>query len=210
MDGGVQRLRRLGRERRGDRDRAAVRRHASARVFTRSRPKMGRCSPSPAGSRPATSGRSTPEGTVAATGTHAAGPAIDVSAYETQRLFATARDGTQAFPTPLIYRKGLKLDGRTPPGSPPTAPTASSATRRLRRAHAGADRCGLHRRLCQRARRRRIRTRLAQGRPARQQAQHLARPDRRVRGALSRRSTPRAHGSRSAAAPPAASPWGAP
>jgi prolyl oligopeptidase len=40
-------------------------------------------------------------------------PAIDVSAYETQRLFAKAKDGTR-IPYTLIYRKGLKLDGRSP------------------------------------------------------------------------------------------------
>jgi len=42
----------------------------------------------------------------------------------------------------------------------------------------GADRRGFHRRLRQRARRWRIRPRLAQGRAAGEQAQHLARPDR--------------------------------
>jgi prolyl oligopeptidase len=40
-------------------------------------------------------------------------PRLDVSAYETRRLFATARDGTR-IPYALIFRKGLKLDGRTP------------------------------------------------------------------------------------------------
>ena len=40
-------------------------------------------------------------------------PAIDVSAYETFRGFATAKDGTQ-IPFSLIYRKGLKRDGRAP------------------------------------------------------------------------------------------------
>ena len=40
-------------------------------------------------------------------------PSIDVSAYETRRLFATAKDGTK-IPYSLIYRKGLKLDGRAP------------------------------------------------------------------------------------------------
>ena len=48
----------------------------------------------------------------------------------------------------------------------------------------GADRCGLHRRLRGRARRRRIRPRLAQGRTADEQTQHVARPDRRVRRAM--------------------------
>ncbi len=40
-------------------------------------------------------------------------PAIDVGGYETHRGFATAKDGTQ-IPFSLIYRKGLKRDGRTP------------------------------------------------------------------------------------------------
>jgi prolyl oligopeptidase len=40
-------------------------------------------------------------------------PAIDVSAYETQRSFAAAKDGTK-IPYTLIYRKGLTLDGRAP------------------------------------------------------------------------------------------------
>jgi prolyl oligopeptidase len=40
-------------------------------------------------------------------------PRIDVSGYEARRLFATARDGTRV-PYDLIYRKGLKLDGSTP------------------------------------------------------------------------------------------------
>jgi prolyl oligopeptidase len=40
-------------------------------------------------------------------------PAIDVSAYQTKRFFATAKDGTK-IPYTLIYRKGLKLDGSTP------------------------------------------------------------------------------------------------
>jgi len=39
--------------------------------------------------------------------------AIDVSAYETRRFFATVRDGVKV-PYTLIYRKGLALDGRTP------------------------------------------------------------------------------------------------
>ncbi|MBS0367440.1 MAG: S9 family peptidase [Proteobacteria bacterium] len=40
-------------------------------------------------------------------------PAIDVSAYETRRLFATAKDGTR-IPYALIFRKGLKMDGSAP------------------------------------------------------------------------------------------------
>ncbi|HEY2678731.1 MAG TPA: hypothetical protein VGI65_17290 [Steroidobacteraceae bacterium] len=40
-------------------------------------------------------------------------PAIDVSAYEAKRFFATAKDGVK-IPYTLIYRKGLKLDGSNP------------------------------------------------------------------------------------------------
>ena len=40
-------------------------------------------------------------------------PDIDVSAYETHRAFATAKDGTK-IPYTLIYRKGLKRDGSHP------------------------------------------------------------------------------------------------
>ena len=40
-------------------------------------------------------------------------PPIDVRPYEAKRSFATARDGTK-IPYTLIYRKGLKRDGRTP------------------------------------------------------------------------------------------------
>ena len=40
-------------------------------------------------------------------------PAIDVSAYEAKRFFATAKDGAK-IPYTLIYRKGLKLDGQAP------------------------------------------------------------------------------------------------
>jgi prolyl oligopeptidase len=39
--------------------------------------------------------------------------AIDVSAYEAKRFFATAKDGVK-IPYTLIYRKGIKLDGRNP------------------------------------------------------------------------------------------------
>ena len=40
-------------------------------------------------------------------------PRIDVGAYETVRGFAAAKDGVR-IPYTLIYRKGLKRDGRTP------------------------------------------------------------------------------------------------
>jgi prolyl oligopeptidase len=40
-------------------------------------------------------------------------PNIDVSAYESMRAFATAKDGTK-IPYSLIYKKGIKLDGGNP------------------------------------------------------------------------------------------------
>ena len=40
-------------------------------------------------------------------------PPIEVSSYQSKRLFATARDGTQV-PYVVIHKKGLKLDGSTP------------------------------------------------------------------------------------------------
>ena len=113
-------------------------------------------------------------------------PAIDVSGYETHRGFAAAKDGTQ-IPFSLIYRKGLKHDGRTPAWISAYGSYGVPAyTPQLRRPRAGAGGCRLRRRLRQRARRRRVRTAVAQGRPARQQAEHLARPDRRLRAAVRR------------------------
>ncbi len=40
-------------------------------------------------------------------------PAIDVSSYTTERRFATAKDGTK-IPYSLIYKKGLRKDGKNP------------------------------------------------------------------------------------------------
>jgi prolyl oligopeptidase len=70
-------------------------------------------------------------------------PAIDVSAYQAKRFFAAAKDGTK-IPYTLIYRKGLKLDGRAPAwisaygsyGAP--AYTPAFAGRTLALADAGA------------------------------------------------------------------------
>ena len=81
-------------------------------------------------------------------------PAIDVRAYETKRSFAAAKDGTK-IPYTLIYRKGLKLDGKNPTwisayGSYGLVGLHAG----LRRAHARADRCRRHRGLCRCARRR--------------------------------------------------------
>jgi prolyl oligopeptidase len=52
------------------------------------------------------------DGTLADTGITPK-PAIDVSAYTTERRFATAIDGTK-IPYSVIYKKGLKMDGKNP------------------------------------------------------------------------------------------------
>ncbi len=135
-----------------------------------------------AGSRPPASGRWTRAGHLADTGITPK-PAIDVSAYEAKRFFATAKDGVK-IPYTLIYRKGMKLDGSHPAwisayGSYGIVGLHADLCRTL----SGAGGCRRHRGLCQCTRRRRIRPRMAQGRTARQQAQHLARSHRRVRRA---------------------------
>jgi prolyl oligopeptidase len=40
-------------------------------------------------------------------------PAIDVSAYDSTRIFATAKDGTKV-PVSIVFRKGMKRDGSAP------------------------------------------------------------------------------------------------
>jgi prolyl oligopeptidase len=69
-------------------------------------------------------------------------PPIDVSAYEAKRYFATAKDGIK-IPYTLIYRKGVKQDGTTPTwisayGSYGSSLTPSFAGRSLALADAGA------------------------------------------------------------------------
>jgi prolyl oligopeptidase len=69
-------------------------------------------------------------------------PSIDVSAYEAKRYFATAKDGVK-IPYTLIYRKGLKQDGTAPTwisayGSYGFSMTPSFAGRTLALADAGA------------------------------------------------------------------------
>ena len=88
-------------------------------------------------------------------------PSIDVSKYETQRFFATAKDGTK-IPYSIIYRKGLKTDGQTPTfvqayGSYGATPVHAE----LCRACPGTDRCGCDRRIRQCPRRRRVWARVA-------------------------------------------------
>jgi prolyl oligopeptidase len=69
-------------------------------------------------------------------------PPIDVSPYEAKRFFAAAHDGTK-IPYTLIYRKGLKQNGRTPTwisayGSYGFAYTPAFAGRTLALVDAGA------------------------------------------------------------------------
>jgi prolyl oligopeptidase len=110
MDGGISRLRRLGWD--GRVTEIALPFEGSVQTLD--------CNPSGAGALFAYTGWLTPgdiwsadaEGKVAATGLTPRAP-IDVSGYEAKSFFATARDGTR-IPYSLIYRKGLKRDGRTP------------------------------------------------------------------------------------------------
>ena len=110
LDGGISRLRRLGRD---------------GQVAEITLPFEGAlqgvaCNPTEDGALFSFTGWLTPadiwsvdaQGKVAATALTPR-PPIDVSAYETRRLFATARDGTQ-IPCTLIHKKGLKRNGRTP------------------------------------------------------------------------------------------------
>ena len=62
--------------------------------------------------KPATVFQVAASGAVTAT-TLVAKPKIDVSSYESTRIFATAQDGTQV-PVSVVYRKGLKRDGSAP------------------------------------------------------------------------------------------------
>jgi prolyl oligopeptidase len=87
-------------------------------------------------------------------------PVIDVSAYTTERRFATAKDGTQ-IPYSVIYKKGLKLDGKNPAFISAYGSYGAAAYSPALRPHAGIgrSRCGCW--LRQRARRRRVRPRMA-------------------------------------------------
>ena len=110
MDGGISRLRRLGRDGRVS-EIALPFDGTIGTLFT---------TPSEDGALMPLTGWLTPAGIwsvdagskVADTGLTPR-PAIDVSAYETVRGFAAAKDGTK-IPYSLIYRKGLKRDGSTP------------------------------------------------------------------------------------------------
>ena len=112
------------------------------------------------------------------------------------RAYAPARHRRQRLPeqAPVRHRP-RRHEGplrRDPPEGPEARRQHAGVDIRLRllraarvhaglcRAHARAGGRRLHRRLCVRARRRGVRARLAQGRAACQQAQHLARPHRRV------------------------------
>src|SRR5262249_11955367 len=110
MDGGISRLRRLDHPRRVSESEMPV--HGTRRALS--------CEPTEEGALFSFTGWLTPgdiwtadaAGKVAPTGLTPK-PPIDVSAYEAKRSYATARDGTR-IPYTLIYRKGLKRDGRTP------------------------------------------------------------------------------------------------
>jgi prolyl oligopeptidase len=110
IDGGVSRLRRLGRD--GQVAEIALPFDGTLSALA--------CNPTEEGALFGLAGWLTPgdiwsadaQGHVAATGLTPK-PDIDVSAYEAKRSFATVRDGTKV-PYTLIYRKGLKRDGRTP------------------------------------------------------------------------------------------------
>jgi prolyl oligopeptidase len=110
IEGGVSRLRRLGRD--GQVAEIALPFDGTLSALA--------CNPTEEGALFGFAGWLTPgdiwstdaQGHVVATGLTPK-PDIDVSAYETQRLFATVRDGTKV-PYTLIFRKGLKRDGRTP------------------------------------------------------------------------------------------------
>ena len=110
MDGGISRLRRLTRD-----DRVAE----IALPFEGTLRALA-CNATEDGALFSLAGWLTPEdiwsvdlqGRVTATGLTPR-PPIDLNGYEAQRSFATARDGTR-IPYTLIYRKGLKADGKTP------------------------------------------------------------------------------------------------
>jgi prolyl oligopeptidase len=110
LDGGLARLKRLGRD--GHLSEIALPFDGTLSYFS-SEPKLeGGLFSFTGWLTPADIWSVNAAGKVAATGLTPQ-PKIDVSAYETRRLFATARDGTKV-PYSLIYRKGLKLDGSTP------------------------------------------------------------------------------------------------
>jgi len=110
MDGGIGRLRRLGRDDRVSELRLPF--EGTVRALS--------CEASADGALFSLTGWLNPEdiwsvdaeGHVEPTGLTPK-PPIDVSRYQAQRFFATARDGTR-IPYTLIGRKGLKRDGRTP------------------------------------------------------------------------------------------------
>jgi prolyl oligopeptidase len=110
LEGGVSRLRRLGRD--GQVAEIMLPFEGTLQALA--------CNPTEDGALFSFTGWLTPgdiwsvdaQGKVAATGLTPK-PPIDVSAYQTRRLFATARDGTR-IPYTLICRKGLKRNGRAP------------------------------------------------------------------------------------------------
>ncbi|THD77118.1 MAG: S9 family peptidase [Phenylobacterium sp.] len=110
MDGGVSRLRRLGRD--GRVSEIALPFDGTVGAVVTNPGEPGALMTYTGWLTPSGVWSIDPEGHVADTGVTPR-PAIDTSAYETVRGFAMARDGVR-IPYTLIYRKGLKRDGRTP------------------------------------------------------------------------------------------------
>jgi prolyl oligopeptidase len=110
MDGGVSRLRRLARD--GQVTEIALPFDGTVHALSGNPAEEGALFSFTGWFTPADIWSVDAQGKVAATGLTPR-PPIDVSAYEAQSLFATARDGTRV-PYFLLYRKGLKRDGRAP------------------------------------------------------------------------------------------------
>ena len=110
MDGGLSRLRRL--ERGGRVSEIALPFDGTLRALSCQASEEGALFSFTGWLTPGEIGSVDAAGKVTATGLTPK-PPIDVSPYEAQRFFATARDGTK-IPYTLIHRKGLKPDGRTP------------------------------------------------------------------------------------------------
>ncbi len=110
MDGGISRLRRLGRDGRVSEVKLPFD-GTIGQVFTNPA-EDGALIPLTGWLTPPDIWMVHPDGSLSPTGLNPR-PPIDVSGYETTRAFAAAKDGTQ-IPYTLIHRKGLKLDGSNP------------------------------------------------------------------------------------------------
>ncbi|HXZ59362.1 MAG TPA: prolyl oligopeptidase family serine peptidase [Steroidobacteraceae bacterium] len=110
MDGGIARLRRLGRD--GKLADVALPFDGTLTALATDPTEDGALFSFTGWLEPADIWSVDAQGKVTATGLTPR-PPIDVSGYDTERRFATARDGTR-IPYSLIFRKGLKRDGSTP------------------------------------------------------------------------------------------------